>query len=125
MGFSRDPKSWSSSPYSPGTGYRCGYVAVPKTHLCFGCCYNDPDIEINIEVHGGLTFDGPLELPGLPVLTDLWWFGFDCAHYGDAPDITLNPDADQFQCFPGKGHVWTLEEVTRECESLSKQLSRF
>jgi hypothetical protein len=66
-------------------GYRCGYVRVPLGHSWHGKDYND----LNVEVHGGLSFaeaDVPCDAPGAD--TD-WWLGFDCAHAFDAPDTEL------------------------------------
>jgi hypothetical protein len=66
-------------------GYRCGYARVPLGHPWHGKSHND----LNVEVHGGLTFaeaDVPCDAPGAD--TD-WWLGFDCAHAFDAPDPEL------------------------------------
>lgn len=91
-------------------GALCGYVGVSTDHPAHGKNYDhwslDDDGErvplapveaaINaIEVHGGLTFaegcghgDAPARgichIPGEGEPDTVWWFGFDCAHYGDA-----------------------------------------
>lgn len=62
-------------------GYRCGYVGVPKGHPYYGRGYH----EVPIDCHGGLTYADSL-LFGHPG-NRLWWFGFDCCHAGDAPDL--------------------------------------
>ena len=72
-------------------GALCGYVGVGPDHPLHGKDYDT----INPDVHGGLTFadgcadgDDPSEgvchvpQPGRP--DDVWWFGFDCGHQGDA-----------------------------------------
>lgn len=65
-------------------GAWCGYVAVPEDHPWFGKNYDD----IDASVHGGLTYSHQCQgeichvaEPGMP--DDVWWLGFDCAHYGD------------------------------------------
>ena len=66
-------------------GNRCGYVRVPPTHSLHGKDYDAPDVN----VHGGLTFsevEPCVEGDGTG-----WWFGFDCAHLGDAYNDP-NPD---------------------------------
>ena len=100
-------------------GYRCGYVGVKPGHLLykkeftdyldiskseldgeeignrgiiplvFAAFDNDERIRIDsyFDVHGGLTYSGGNEK--YPIESDLWWFGFDCAHYGDGKDIDL------------------------------------
>jgi hypothetical protein len=73
------------------TGAWCGYVGLPPGHRFHDA---DPD-EVPVDVHGGLTFgapcdedDGPtaerichVPRPGEPA--DVFWLGFDCAHYND------------------------------------------
>jgi hypothetical protein len=109
--------------------HRCGYVRVPPTHPMFSKSYYEP----NVEVHGGLTF-AELE----PCAQDDgqgWWFGFDCAHSGDAstdPDVdpeTLSAEAESireiYQRYPmsRRGEVYRSQfYVERECESLADQL---
>lgn len=73
-------------------GAHCGYVGVPPGHPCHGAGYGA--VEPDPDVHGCLTFaDGCNEealegegichipYPGRP--DDVWWLGFDCAHYQD------------------------------------------
>jgi hypothetical protein len=49
----------------------CSYVKVPKNHRYNGIDYHD----IDIKVHGGLTFSDKIE--------DDWWIGWDYGHYFD------------------------------------------
>jgi len=102
--------------------------------------YNDYDIE----APGGLTYGSeamfddtyPAEedKPGI-------WFGFDCAHCDDKPDFdaweAMHEEDDDKTAFdmmkkidvdiwnkPGSidnRHIWTIEEVANECESMSRQ----
>lgn len=55
------------------SGAWCGYVDIPSSHSLFGKDYG----EINVEVHGGLTFSNVSED------SSRWKFGFDCAHASD------------------------------------------
>lgn len=87
-------------------GALCGYVGVPIDHPAYGLGY-DPDPDLHwpvyglgeaihtIQVHGGLTYADkwcPKAEGKGAVLTDLWWFGFDCAHAGDhCPHIDEHP----------------------------------
>lgn len=102
-----------------GMGYRCGYVRVPLGHPWHGKSYNDLDVD----VHGGLSFaepDEPCDGPG----TDAdWWLGFDCAHAFDAPDPEL-PLSETGSVFPfGLGEVRNQAYVEHECRSLCHQAS--
>ena len=102
-------------------GHRCGYVAVPVGHKLYGVEYDDADVD----VHGGLTFAGgngkyPVEA------ADLWWFGYDCAHLGDARDPELMaPEYKSISAlslrFEGDV-IRSLDFCIDECESLATQL---
>jgi hypothetical protein len=105
-------------------GYRCGYVGVPESSPSYGHDYKDVDVE----VHGGLTYaDGGKDYP---VDSDLWWFGYDCAHLYDARDPVLMSgqykklyDKGLFRGFDEGEIIRSLEYCIGECESLAKQLS--
>ena len=109
--------------------HRCGYVRVPPTHPCFGKNYND----VNVEVHGGLTF-GDIEPCTEHEDGQGFWFGFDCAH---SDDLCYDPKADLSTVseetrqvieidkrFPltSCSHYWTEEEVVEETNKLAEQL---
>ena len=78
--------------------------------------------EYVFEVHGGLTYSGnggDKRKGTYPVESDLWWFGYDCGHAGDAPA----PGSRMAQYrFDGDIHR-TLEYCINECELLATQLS--
>jgi hypothetical protein len=104
-------------------GNRCGYVAVPEGHAMHGKDYD----EVDVTVHGGLTFaDGTDTYP--VVAEGLWWFGYDCAHYGDSRDPELmTPEYQKMYdkglfSFFGEGTVRSLGYCVSECESLATQL---
>jgi hypothetical protein len=66
-----------------GLGAFCGYVGVPNSHPFYGrhVTYNLSDPLMNCDVHGGITFNGPMKCKEME---DLWVFGFDCNHTGDS-----------------------------------------
>lgn len=65
-------------------GYRYGYIGIPEGHPYFKVHYND----IDIPIHGGWTYSGFDK--EYPVKNEnIWWIGFDCAHYNDRKDIEL------------------------------------
>lgn len=66
-------------------GALCGYVGVPLESKLGNGSYDDVDVD----VHGGLTFAGPCR-PGSPIChtpqageSEVYWYGFDCAHAYD------------------------------------------
>lgn len=106
-----DKSGWGEGPWSnepdkvqwtdPATGLAClavrgpigawcGYVGVEPDHPFYGLDYD----EVNVGgAHGGLTFNGTCDhgppdssichIPEEGKPDAVWWFGFDCSHYGD------------------------------------------
>lgn len=84
--------------------------------------------EIVFNVHGSLTYSGGS--PDYPASSDgLWWFGYDCGHYGDAK----SPEhcAERRERYPNDPMLWDsehdgvyrdLDYCVRECESLARQI---
>lgn len=66
-------------------GWRCGYVLVDNTHPYYMKEYTSkgPD---EIMCHWGLTYSGDGK-HFYDTEENLWCFGFDCGHYGDAVEI--------------------------------------
>jgi hypothetical protein len=104
-------------------GNRCGYVRVPPGHPLHGKDIHEDAVR-SLSVHGDVTFAG-IE----PCTHDDgtgWWFGFDCAHAGDAhydPDSPPNSMFATVAYFERLWHYWTLPEVEVECEGLAGQLA--
>lgn len=97
-------------------GHRCGYVSVPAEHPLHGKDYN----EVDLDVHGGVTYAGMRD--------DLWWFGYDCAHLGDARDPELMSDEYKNVLLGRKLNfdgdtIKTLDFCVNECESMAAQLN--
>jgi hypothetical protein len=95
-------------------GHRMGYVGVP---------YNLGDAyELGLEVHGGITYEGNLQSS-----TNFYYYGFDCAHSGDAKDVSIM--TDEYKKLLGlfrdlnDGTVKTKEYVELECRKLADQLA--
>lgn len=74
-----------------------GYVLLPKGHVCYKVQYDD----INVEVHGGLTFS--------EMSPDGYWkVGFDTFHASDGSE--------------GDYNYRDMAYVFAECEKLAFQL---
>jgi len=97
----------------------CGYVAVPSGHPDWGKGYE----EVDVEVHGGLTFSGQGKPGSLWEDKQLWWFGFDCAHAEDNfyrdDYLSARPELEPIVRGARK---WKVEEVVEETEKLAEQL---
>ena len=149
-------------------GHRCGYVGISKNHPLYGKDYSDyldikkediegkevsgafpflgalidEDVRVRIEAyftcHGGITYSGGGENSTYPIDSNLWWFGFDCAHCDDAEDLRLAYErfpnyretlAMQIECenrFHMDGLIIRTEEyVAEECKKLAEQLKEF
>lgn len=107
-------------------GHWCGYVGVPPMSPNESKHYD----QIDVDVHGGLTFSGPCQddpehgichvpEPGQP--EHLFWFGFDCAHCND-----LVPYMLILQRKMGHENRWDsyrdLNYVRQQTEHLARQL---
>ena len=100
------------------SGAWCGYVAVPPGHPWHGKDRGDVDMEI----HGEFTYAGPCRghvchVPKDGESDDVWWLGFDCAHFGD-----FVPSAFFVSPFSLTESYKDLYYVRRECQSLAEQL---
>ncbi len=129
-------------------GHRCGYVGVPADHPLYGVKYSDSSdavlplgkgeliggrgaipmlcaalsgkhqsLDIVFDVHGSLTYSGGNE-DDYPVPSDLWWFGFDCGHFGDA----AAPGSRMANYGSNEGVHRTLEYCVDQCELLAAQM---
>lgn len=108
-----------------GSASLCGYVGVPPTHPFHKRDYD----HVNVDAHGGLTFangcqhskdesQGVCHIPEPGTSDDVWWFGFDCAHFGDLSPGLLRHG---FSCFAGEVYR-DVDYVAREVTSLAAQL---
>lgn len=117
-------------------GWRCGYVGIPRSHKFYGKEYTEIESQIDYgDCHGGLTFSSRSVGEKYPIESDLWWFGFDCAHYGDGKDldlaIELFPHITESlykikaceDMFPTYEPVRDTEYVVDNCISLANQLA--
>lgn len=105
-------------------GYRCGYVKLTKNHKYYGTVYQD----IDVNVHGGLTFsdyDVPCEKDGPD---DGYWIGFDCGHFWDQPDLTLPiqkeylDSVERISKIMPDGKIRSTDYVRGQCYNLIDQL---
>lgn len=87
-----------------------------------------PDCYFN--VHGSITYSGGGKNSKYPVDSNLWWFGYDCAHYRDAKDIDLMDETykkiyESYPDFEDDLKVRTKEYCIDECKILAEQLNKF
>lgn len=110
---------------------RCGYVGVPDNHPDYKKSYMD--VEEKYTVHGGLTFSDKIKYIGAEP-DDLWYFGFDCGHYGDKYAIE---DAVKYGMYISPHTVKVFGEINKtaiiecskdyvkeQCKLLAEQLKR-
>lgn len=111
-------------------GHRCGYVGVLKGNTIYGQCYD----EIPINCHGGLTYSSS-ELQG-QTDKDIWWIGFDTAHYGDGKDFETAKEIYKYDMqaleeiktyerldrIMSDGAVRDLDYCKNECKKIVDQL---
>lgn len=91
------------------------YVEIPVTSKLYNKHYDD----INIDVHGGLTYSADHLDIGDDVLKG-WFIGWDYAHYNDY----LGFEDFYLKEFKRNSKKWTTEEIQKEVYSVCKQLRR-
>jgi hypothetical protein len=84
-----------------------------------------PTLDVVFDVHGSITYSGD-DRNGYPVNGDgLWWFGYDCGHCDDAPELNAISSISArgvYERYPRHGIVRSLEYCVDECERLAEQL---
>ena len=107
----------------PTFGHLCGYVAIPKGHKLWGQGYDEVQGQLEVGVHGDLTYaDEDKE-------TGEWVLGFDCSHAGDlSPSLLKNLmkyaelDGESMDFKLRTETYRTFEWVKAEVCSLARQL---
>ena len=133
---------WCAIIRSPGSGHLCGYVGLDEKHPWFGkdygahlapkckeefCCEHTPCSIIN--VHGGLTYAGPLTFTRIGVKElklpeNLHWFGFDCAHCDDMCHFSVSMEEfSEVHGFSKRLGIYRdMQYVKEQCIRLADQL---
>ncbi len=105
-------------------GHLCGYVGVPPGHPWHGRSHH----EIVAAVHGGVDYAEACQgvichVPQAGEPEELWWVGFDCAHFAD-----FSPGSETWMCqhIPDRkartfGVYKDVAWVTAETEYLAEQ----
>ena len=102
-------------------GRKCLILWI-RTHYCGYAETSLRDIDVDINVHGGITFSGRHDkLPENPFDLDIWYYGFDCAHYDDFLDYKKLGVEIPNSLQEGQ-HKWTEEEVVVETEHLVDEI---
>ena len=91
------------------------YIKIPRRHKCYGKIYDD----IDIEVHGGLTYSRDYLYINETQKLEGWFIGWDYAHCYDYAGYYNKKDGSLYNL-----KRWTTEEIREEvykaCEQLLK-----
>jgi len=104
-------------------GSWCGYVGVPKGHPAYEVDYSD--LDSNLDVHGGITYASKCKgaichIPAEGMPDDVWWLGFDTAHYWDKTPVNYGMMGLDFA--QDTGTYRNVEYVTAEIKRFADQL---
>lgn len=90
------------------------YIKIPNTHKYYGKHYDD----INLYVHGGLTYSDDYLYLNEHKKIKGWFIGWDYAHYGDFVGY------DMIFCENYTNKKWTTEEILKEIKNAIDQLEK-
>lgn len=109
--------------------------AIGKRGIVEAFCWDGKEIRPSLlfNVHGSLTYSGSNKTYPTNQFDPLWWFGFDCAHAGDARDYEelkkREPTNKWYKIYEiekkypiRNDMIRTKEYVEDECRSLADQL---
>lgn len=92
------------------------YIEIPKDHKYYLKHYDD----IDIDVHGGLTYSEDYLNLENEKITNCWFIGWDYAHYEDYSGYEeLIPNGLKVG-----GKKWTTKEIQEEVYDVCKQLKK-
>lgn len=89
------------------------YIKIPENHKYYEKDYD----EINLDVHGGLTYSSK-QLCLENEVIEGWFIGWDYAHYGDY----LGYEEMFSREFRTNGKKWTTEEILKEVKEACRKL---
>ena len=112
--------------------WRCGYILFPTSSPFWG----KKDISmVGCHIHGGVTFADRWERISKEP-SDLWAIGFDCLHYNDAPDFSIEPNTPEGRSakmafekhqeyYSGYEHVWTAKDVRDHLTEIAQAICQY
>lgn len=96
------------------------YIKIPEDHKYYKKDYEDIDVNIDLGVHGGLTYSKSFLYIDKNKKIDGWFIGWDYAHYGDYTGFEeMYP-----QEYRTGGYKWTTEEIFKEVKEACYQLAK-
>lgn len=126
--------------------HRLGYVGVSKSNSLFEkdspLKYWSADCAIGncLRVHGGVTYRGHAYNLPYNFDNDKWWFGFDCFHGDDLPDLEaadkyFGNDKEYWEIrkflverknvVSNNAEIRSIEYVEKQIKKLADQLSKY
>ncbi len=94
------------------------YIKIPKGHKLYNKDYDDIYREVDIDVHGGLTYSSNHLWISENQKIEGWFIGWDYAHYGDyAGYEEIMPKQ-----YRTKGKKWTTKEIFTEVKEVCYQI---
>lgn len=100
--------------------YPTAYIKIPEDHKYYKKDYEDIDMNIDLGVHGGLTYSKDCLYIDKNIKINGWFIGWDYAHYGDYAGF-------EEMCPPEYrtgGKKWTTEEIFKEVKEACYQLTK-
>ena len=96
------------------------YIKIPKGHKLYNKDYDDIYKEVDIDVHGGLTYSSNHLWISESQKIEGWFIGWDYAHYGDYVGYE---EIFSKELRTG-GKKWTTEEIFKEFKEVCYQINK-
>lgn len=94
------------------------YIKIPKGHKLYNKDYDDIYREVDIDVHGGLTYSSNHLWISENQKIEGWFIGWDYTHYGNyAGYEEIMPKQ-----YRTKGKKWTTKEIFTEVKEVCYQI---
>lgn len=100
--------------------YPCAYVRIPQEHEFYKKDYDN----IDIDVHGGLTYSRDFLWVSENQRVKGWFIGWDYAHYGDYLGYDMLPFLQQFSEHHNKDKKWTTKEIFKDVKEVCYQIQK-
>jgi len=90
----------------------CSYICIGDWNKLYG--KKEEDLELDLDVHGGVTYTNNDLWFNPESISDQWWFGWDYSHFNDYNSSCRI-----------EGKKWTLDELKKDVLKVCKKVHKY